>query len=82
MNHKIEKQPSDKGIHLWGVPPRVGEGRDVVPERASDFTSILLPLLPLLSFFNLYECRPHGFISELCAHLNMTKIEQEAGEFH
>lgn len=40
MNHEIEKQPSDKGIHLWGVPQRVGVRRDVVPERVSDFTSI------------------------------------------
>lgn len=40
MNHEIEKQPNDKGIHLWGVPQKVGVGRDVVPERVSDFTSI------------------------------------------
>ena len=37
------------------------------------------------SFFFLIlknKFRPHGFIFERCANLNMTEIEQEASEFH
>lgn len=37
-----------------------------------------------LFFFKILKnkFRPHGFIFERCANLNMTEIEQEASEFH